>query len=244
MVGSMTEGAPTLSLVVLCYAAGEFTREFTTQTLKMMQDYSIEDFELILIGNYFEGSGDRTPEIVRELATTDPRIHFQAELKQGMMGWDLRSGLHRARGKYIAFIDGDGQMPIDDVGRLFKFIATGDFDLVKTYRVTRSDGWHRRSLSNVYNLLFRSLFPGSTARDMNSKPKMIRRAAFERMTLSSDGWFIDAEIMIEALHHSMKIGELPSEFRRLDRRSSFVSFGAIFEFMSNLFRFRFREFFR
>lgn len=244
MVGSMTEGAPTLSLVVLCYAAGEFTREFTTQTLKMMQDYSIEDFELILVGNYFEGSGDRTPEIVRELATTDPRIHFQAELKQGMMGWDLRSGLHRARGEYIAFIDGDGQMPIDDVGRLFKFIATGDFDLVKTYRVTRSDGWHRKLLSIVYNFLFRSLFPGLEALDMNSKPKMIRRAAFERITLSSDGWFIDAEIMLEARHHSMAIGEIPTEFHPLNTRSSFVNVSAVFEFSWNLFRRRFKESFR
>lgn len=240
----MAESTPTLSLVVLCYTAGEFTKEFTTQTLKMMEDYSIEDFELILVGNYFEGSGDRTPEIVRELATTDPRIHFQAELKQGMMGWDLRSGLHRARGEYIAFIDGDGQMPIDDVGRLFEFTKAGGFDLGKTYRVTRSDGWHRRSLSNVYNLLFRSLFPGSTARDMNSKPKIIRRTAFEQMSLSSDGWFIDAEIMLEARHHSMTIGEIPTEFHPLNTRSSFVNISAILEFLWNLFRRRFKESFR
>ena len=68
----MTDTAPTLSLVVLCYRSEDFAKEFTARTLKMMQDYGIESFELILVGNYFEGSGDRTPEIVRELAATDP----------------------------------------------------------------------------------------------------------------------------------------------------------------------------
>lgn len=240
----MTGPGPLLSLVILCYRSEEFAKEFTVQTLRMLKNYEIDDFELILIANYFEGSGDRTPEIVRELATTNPRIHCQAEPKQGMMGWDLRSGLRLASGRYIAVTDGDGQVPIDDVGRLFGLIQTGEFDMVKTYRTTRADGWKRIFLSAGYNLLFHVLFPGLKARDMNAKPKILSRMAYEKMRLSSDGWFIDAEIMIEALHHSMKIGELPSEFRRLDRRSSFVSFGAIFEFMSNLFRFRFREFFR
>ncbi len=121
---------------------------------------------------------------------------------------------------------------------------TGEFDLVKTYRTTRADGWKRVLLSTAYNAIFRTLFPSLRARDINAKPKILSRAAYEKMDLSSDGWFVDAEIMIEALRHSMKIGEIPTEFRRLDRRSSFVSVGAIFEFLTNLLRFRFRELFR
>jgi len=240
----MTGTGPLLSLVILCYRSEEFAKEFTAQTLRMLQSYGIDDFELILVANYFEGSGDRTPEIVRELATTNPRIHCQAEPKQGMMGWDLRSGLHLARGRYIAVTDGDGQVPLDDVGRLFGLIQTGEFDLVKAYRTTRADGWKRIVLSTGYNLLFHLLFPRLKARDINAKPKILSRTAYEKMNLSSNNWFIDAEIMIEALHHSMTIGELPVEFRQLDRRSSFVNFSAIFEFLANLFRSRFREFFR
>ena len=191
----MTGTGPLLSLVILCYRSEEFAKEFTVQTLRMLKNYEIDDFELILIANYFEGSGDRTPEIVRELATTNPRIHCQAEPKQGMMGWDLRSGLRLASGRYIAVTDGDGQVPIDDVGRLFGLIQAGEFDMVKTYRTTRADGWKRIFLSAGYNLLFHVLFPGLKARDMNAKPKILSRMAYEKMSLSSDGWFIDAEIM-------------------------------------------------
>ena len=237
----MTDAPPVLSLVILCYRSEEFAAEFTAQALEMLQGYGIQDFELILVANYLEGSEDRTPGVVRELATTDPRIRCLAEPKKGMMGWDLRAGLRNARGRYIAITDGDGQVPIDDVGRLFELIMTGEFDLVKTYRTTRADGWRRILLSTGYNALFRTLFPRLRARDINGKPKILSRAAYEKMDLSSDGWFIDAEIMIEAMHHSMEIGEIPTEFRRLDRRSSFVSVGAIFEFLTNLLRFRFKE---
>jgi glycosyltransferase involved in cell wall biosynthesis len=240
----MKETTPNLSLVILCYRSGEFAREFTKRTLQMLEDYGITSFELILVGNYFPDSGDRTPDIVRELADGDPRIRCQAEPKEGYMGWDLRSGLEQARGGLIAFIDGDGQMPTKDVGRLVHLMQDGDFDLVKTYRTARADGWKRRILTMGYNALFHFLFPGLNARDMNAKPKVLRRDAYEKMNLESNGWFIDAEIMIEARYHSMKLGELPTEFRCLRNRASFVSYGAAMEFLWNLLLSRLKEFTR
>ena len=158
------------------------------------------------------------------------------------MGWDLRSGLRLTRGSYVGFIDGDGQMPIEDVGKLYELISSGDFDLVKTYRVRRADGWKRRVLTTMYNLIFRILFPRLNARDMNAKPKIMRRAAYESMILEASGWFIDAEIMIESNRLSLRIGEIPTEFRQLRRRASFVSFRAVFEFLWNLLRSRFRAY--
>ena len=256
----MTRDPPTLSLVILCYRSEELTTEFTARAIKMLEDYRVPSFELILVANFDANpdanpdadtdanpkgtSTDRTPDIARDAASTDPRIHCQAEPKQGRMGWDLRTGLRRARGSYIAFIDGDGQMPIGDVGRLFELIKHSDFDLVKTYRISRADGWRRKLLTSGYNILFRMLFPGVKARDINAKPKLLRREAYEKMHLAANGWFIDAEIMIEAQRHKMKIGEIPTVFRKLDRRGSFVSFGAVFEFLWNLFRRRLKEFFR
>ena len=240
----MTEPTPSLSLVILCYLSGEFAREFTELTLDMFEQHGIDSFEVILVGNYVEGSDDRTPEVVRELAAADPRIYCQAEPKQGWMGWDLQSGLRRARGSYIAFIDGDGQMPIDDVGRLYRLIRDGEFDFVKTYRTKRADGRSRLVLTICYNALFRLLFPGLGVRDMNAKPKIMTRAAYKKMSLDSDGWFIDAQMMIEARHHSMKIGEIPTEFSPLYRRASFVSIDAVFEILWDLLRSRVKEFFR
>ncbi len=125
-------------------------------------------------------------------------------------------------------------MPIDDVGRLYRLIRDGEFDFVKTYRTKRADGRFRKVLTIGYNALFRMLFPGLGVRDMNAKPKMMTRAAYEKMNLSSDGWFIDAEMMIEVRHYSMRIGEIPTEFSRLYTRASFVSIDAVFEILWHL----------
>ena len=158
------------------------------------------------------------------------------------MGWDMRMGLAAARGRCIGVIDGDGQMPIGDVGKLYELMEEGGYELVKTYRVSRGDGFKRRLLSTVYNAIFRLLFPGMNARDMNAKPKLMRREAYDRMRLESNGWFVDAEIMIEARHLGLTIGELPTEFGTLQDRRSFVRLGAIFEFLRELVRYRLREF--
>ena len=237
----MNDPAPSLSLVTLCYRSEEYAREFVEQILATLEYSGIESFELILVGNYVEGSDDRTPEIVRDLAAEDPRIRYCAEPKKGWMGWDMRKGLEMAHGDYIGVIDGDGQMPTADVPALYQLIRLGGYDLVKTFRLTRGDGLWRRFVSNLYNKCFHLLFPGLPARDMNSKPKIFTREAYRKMTLESDAWFIDAEIMIQARRFGMRIGETPTGFLGLSGRRSFVGVKAIFEFLRDLIRYRLAE---
>jgi glycosyltransferase involved in cell wall biosynthesis len=69
-----------------------------------------------------------------------------AKPKEGRMGWDMKSGFQEALGKYIAIIDGDGQMPVSDIPIVYRLIKTGKYDLVKTFRIKRYDGLHRKSL--------------------------------------------------------------------------------------------------
>ena len=63
----MPEPALRLSLLILCYQSEDYAREFVRRALEMMDSAGIEDFELVLVGNFTRGSNDRTPEVVREL---------------------------------------------------------------------------------------------------------------------------------------------------------------------------------
>ena len=90
--------------------------------------------------------------------------------------------------KAIAVIDGDGQMPAEDVVRVHRLLVDEQLDLAKTHRVQRDDGAYRGLISTVYNGLFRILFPGMGLRDINSKPKVMTREAYHRLDLKSDGW--------------------------------------------------------
>jgi glycosyltransferase involved in cell wall biosynthesis len=231
---------PELSVVVLCYRAQELARDFAEQLARELDQAGI-DYELILVANYDERIPDRTPGIVRELARSHPRIVAITRVKEGMMGWDMRSGLDAARGAHLAVIDGDGQMPSSDIVKVYRLLEIGGYDLVKTFRAQRFDGAYRRTISWCYNLLFRLLFPGAAKfRDINSKPKVVTREAFRRMKLESNDWFTDAEIMIEAIRNELRVGEVSTIFLKNERRATFVPVSAIWEFLRNLVYYRVR----
>lgn len=231
---------PELSVVILCYHAAGLARELVSQIERELDDANI-DYELVLVGNYLPGdTTDETPAILKELAKDKPRFTVVAKEKGGMMGWDMRSGLEAARGRHIAVIDGDGQMPMSDVMKVYRVLQVGNYDLVKTFRAQRGDGFYRRTISRVYNTLFKILYPSARVfRDINSKPKIMTREAYSKMKLVSNDWFTDAEIMIEALRHGLSVGEVSTVFYKNERRGTFVPFHAIFEFLRNLIYYRF-----
>lgn len=230
-----------LSVVVLCYQVEDLARSFTEQVRAEMEDAGI-DYELVLVGNYIPGSADRTPRILHELAKDNPRYKVIAKAKEGMMGWDMRSGLIAATGEHICVIDGDGQMPSSDIVKVYRLLQIGKYDLVKTFRSQRYDGMYRRVISRIYNSLFNLLFRESVKFiDINSKPKVMTRAAFEKMELMSSDWFTDAEIMIEAIRHKLRVGEVSTIFMANERRASLVPPSAIIEFLWNLVYYRFRK---
>jgi glycosyltransferase involved in cell wall biosynthesis len=184
---------------------------------------------------------DTTPEIVKKFAESDPRIVAVVREKEGMMGWDMRTGLNQATGETIAVIDGDGQMPPEDIIKVYDALILNKSDIAKTYREHRFDGFKRILISRVYNFLFRILFPKARVRDVNSKPKIFTREALSKLNLTSDGWFIDAEMIINAGRLGLTISEVPTDFYVNENRDSFIGFAAILEFIKNLFIFKIRS---
>ena len=228
---------PGISVVILAYRSGESIRAFVESMVQSL-DKNEPSWEIILVGNHFAYDGDRTPCIVSEIALNHPRIRAVTRIKEGMMGWDMKSGLEAATGRTIAVIDGDRQMPFEDVIHVYKKLKDEGLDLVKTFRTQRGAGFYRKTISVVYNIIFNILFPGLNCKDVNSKPKIMTREVYNRMNLNSNGWFIDAEIMIQARKMKLKIGEIPTVFLQINYRPSFVKFRSIWEFSVNLLWYR------
>ena len=237
----MKMDTPEISVVVLAYRSAETIKSFVDSLVESLENENLQ-WEIVLVGNYFEGKGDQTPEVINKIASQNEQIKVVAEVKKGMMGWDMKTGLQAATGKTLAVIDGDGQMPSGDVVRVYNLMKGNGLDLAKTYRAKRSDGSYRKLISIVYNILFKIMFPGIKAWDMNSKPKIMKREFYEKINLESNGWFIDAEIMIFARRLDAKIGEIETIFHSIDTRPSFVKPLSILEFLFNLFVYRIREF--
>jgi glycosyltransferase involved in cell wall biosynthesis len=238
---SVTTDKPVLSVILLCYRSENAVPCYVEDLMNCLKELNI-DWEIILVGNYLPNSNDRTPKIVKDIAAQDPRIKAITKEKKGMMGWDMKCGFENCLGKIIAVTDGDGQFPLTDIGRVYEKLVDEDLDMVKTYRIKRGDGWYRKILSAVYNFIFCVFFPGISCHDVNSKPKIFKADALQKMDLLSDDWFIDAEIMIQARRLKLNYSEISTKFTKLDSRKSFVKPRAITEFIVNMILYRFKEF--
>ena len=235
------EKNPELSVVVLCYRS-EYSIIPFIEKVKETVEKLTDNFEIILVANFIENSDDKTATIVQEIANKDAVYKPICKPKEGMMGWDMKEGLAICRGNYLCVIDGDGQFPIENITKCYNEIKKGAYDLVKTYRIKREDGFYRKSISKIYNFIFSILFSSIDSKDINSKPKIFTRKAYNQMNLTSDDWFIDAEIMLEVKRLGISFYEFPTEFLSLNDRQSFVKFSAILEFVKNLFLFKFKDF--
>ena len=229
-----------LSVVVLCYHSGESIIPIYSRLDGLLQKMAIK-YEIVLVANDFAKSHDKTLDIVKSISVKNEKVIPVTEIKEGMMGWDMMTGMDAASGDIICVIDGDGQFPLESIEQGYNLIIQNQCDLVKTYRINRQDGFYRKTISMVYNILFGLLFPGLDSKDVNSKPKLLRKDVYKKLNLSSNDWFIDAEIMIRARDLSLNIREFPIPFLPNNSRKSFVRFGAIFEFIFNLIRFRLKN---
>jgi glycosyltransferase involved in cell wall biosynthesis len=230
---------PELSAIVLCYRAGE-SIGFVIGPLHGELSASGTRFEMVLVANY-DRSDDCTPEVVRDFAAHHENVRTVIEPKAGAMGWDMRTGLAAATGDYLVVIDGDAQNPIGDVLRMYREMRRTRVDVMKGRRTSRFDGPYRRLVSFGYNLMFAVLFHTRGLWDINGKPKGMTRAAYEQLGLTSDDWFIDAEIVLNARRAEMRVAELPVTFNRNEERASFVRPSAIVEFLRNMLRRRMRQ---
>ncbi len=234
---------PKISVVILCYKAGNFAKVFHQKVAKILQDNNL-DYEIVLVGNFWADKGDITPEVVRQIAINEDRtisVIKKKTTKTHGMGWDMRSGLEAATGSTIAVIDGDGQMPPEDIPKLYKKLVNEKLDMCKGKRISRGDGIYRRFISRIFNEIMQLLFPGIISNDINGKPKIFTREAYNKLNLESNDWFIDAEIMIKASRNNFRIGEMEVIFKKNPERPSFISFKANVEFIKNIIVWRMRE---
>ena len=227
---------PELSAVVLCYREGAGLVPFAEQVHAALAESGLP-FELVLVANYHAGSGDETPRVAEAFAAEHAHTTAVARAKEGAMGWDFRSGLDAASGDVMVVIDGDGQFAPDEVLRAYRLLRETSADVLKGRRTTRGDGVYRRIVTTVYNLAFAVLFPRSATWDVNAKPKALTRDAYERLDLSSDDWFVDAELVLDARRLGLKVVDLPVVYSP-GRRASYVKPDAILETARHMLRYR------
>ncbi|HHP7231495.1 MAG TPA: glycosyltransferase family 2 protein [Xenococcaceae cyanobacterium] len=199
-----------VSVVIPAYNSMAYLPETVANVLE--QTYG--DFELIIVN---DGSTDNTEAWIKQL--TDPRIKLISQENRGLAG-ARNTGISKAQGEYIAFIDADDLWHPDKLTQQVKVLdAHPDVGLVYTWVTYISDdgtSTGRTVKPQAEGMIWQQLIAvnqiecGSVA--------MIRRACFERVglfdpPLRSYGEDWDMWLRL-SLHYAFKVVREPLVFYR------------------------------
>jgi succinoglycan biosynthesis protein ExoA len=101
--------------------------QFIRETTDAMREQQFDGrLEFLFIDGH---SDDRTPEILEELATEDPRIRLFENPKRGVRS-GLNVGLQHARGQFVVQMEGHTYYPATYIGAAIERLRRGDVDYV------------------------------------------------------------------------------------------------------------------
>lgn len=144
----------------------------------------------------YDGSTDRTKEIVEGIARENPRVRLilQPAGERGY-GVAMRMGYENARHGYVFYSDADRQFDLSELWKIFPLIR--HVDLVVGYRRLRQDPPMRILVAKIYNLMMRIVF-GLEQRDVDCAFKLCRKSIFEKITLKCRTGLSDTELLVKA----------------------------------------------
>lgn len=151
-----------LSLVIPLYNEEDNVANLVDEACRVLTG---RNFEIVLVD---DGSTDATVARIPKRAEVRV-IEFAKNAGQSAA---MYSGVHAARGRVIALMDGDLQNDPADLPKLLAEFDNG-FDLVCGYRAKRKDTFFRRLQSRVANFV-RSRFTGDGVRDTGCSLKAMR----------------------------------------------------------------------
>jgi len=193
------------------------------------------DYEIILVES---GSTDGTREACDRLAETVPSVCVYHEGRRNGFGSALRAGIGLARMDWVWPLVVD--MPFALTALEAALPHMNSFDCVLSYRSVDPRGVFRRIQSAVFNRLGRALL-GVHVRHINSAFKVIRTSLLRSMSLRSNGWVVDAEIIMNLEDRGVRWTEIPVALVPRQTGQSSVGLGASLRTAADLFELGFKR---
>ena len=197
---------PAISAVLPAYNEEACLRD-VTESLHEALAKVCERFEIIIVD---DGSTDSTPHLADALADECPEVRVIHHRPNAGYGAALRSGFTSARMPLVFYMDSDGQFDPTEIRLLTDGIS--EADIVTGYRADRRDPWLRKFFSWGFKQFIGFVF-GVFVRDCDCAFKLYRRKVFREITIASEKFFVDAEVLAKANVLGYRIDEVPVTHR-------------------------------
>lgn len=205
--------APQVSLVIPAYNESTRLPQSLHKIIAMSGSFAFT-FEVLVI---VEKSTDGTLELAREAAAKQENFHVIDNEVQRGKGYAVRSGMIRAAGDFVFYMDADLSVPLEDVPFFYEYfqhhpeadVLIGNRQHAES-RILKSQSLLRKKMGQTFNLVLRSLAM-LEVRDTQCGFKAFRKRAareiFTRQTI--DGFAFDVEILLLAQKLGYKTVDLP-----------------------------------
>jgi dolichyl-phosphate beta-glucosyltransferase len=205
-----------VSIVIPAYAEEQRIGRAVTALRRLAAGFPRLGEVLIVV----EPSGDRTAAAAREAAGDDPLITIIENPEHRGKGFSVRTGMLRAAGELVFFMDADLSVPLEHV---VSFVAHLDTHpecaaVIGSRRhpgsvITRRQHPLREQAGRVFNHAVRVLGL-SASKDTQCGFKAFRREAAQQIFRHAqiDGFAFDTEVLLLARKFGRRVDELPVEW--------------------------------
>jgi dolichol-phosphate mannosyltransferase len=136
---------PLISVVIPVYKAEDCLHELYRRLSKSLGEIT-EDYEIILVEDC---GGDRSWEIIQEMAISDPRVKGLQFSRNFGQHYGLTAGLDHCNGDWVIVMDCDLQDRPEEIPRLYAKAKEG-YSVVLARRGRRRDSLFKRITSHLF----------------------------------------------------------------------------------------------
>ncbi len=187
------------------------------------------DLQIVIVD---DKSTDGSGAMADELAAKHPEVTVVHHQRNRRLGGSLKSGFAAATKEWVLYIDSDLPIKMDDARNAIPL--TDEADVVIGWRKSRAESWRREVMSRIYNRIIRYGF-GLRVVDVNFSFKLFRRELLDKIILTSEGSFIDAEFLLEAKRAGARIAEIGMDYYpRVAGESTLASGSVVTKILSEM----------
>jgi dolichyl-phosphate beta-glucosyltransferase len=173
-----------------------------------------EGLEILVI---VEKSSDRTVEVGRATVAGDPRFQIIDNQVHRGKGFAVKSGMLRAKGDLVIFMDADLSTPLAEVFSFVQHFAQHpDVDVLIGSRahaksqIVKKQSWLRQNMGRTFNKFVKSIALGDIEDTQCGFKAFRKRACAEIFARQkTDGFAFDVEILMLARALGFKVDILP-----------------------------------